>query len=87
MTVSTRYAPGQRVRITQQVPRLERAGGGPMVTSVEGTIVKYEQRKTGSWFAHAKDHKLWLDSLTIRKDDGEIAVINLDQYSSVEPIG
>lgn len=84
MTLSTRYTPGQRVRITQQVPRLERQGGGTMVTSVEGTVVTYEQRKTGSWYAHAKDHKLWLDSLTLKKDDGELVVVNLDQYSSVD---
>ena len=57
-----------------------------MVTSVEGTVVKYEQRKTGSWYAHAKDHKLWLDSLTLKKDDGELVVVNLDQYSSVDVI-
>lgn len=84
MTASTRYTPGQRVRITQQVPRLERRGGGTMVTSVEGTIQKFEQRKTGSWYAHSKDHKLWLESVTLKKDDGELVMVNLDQYSNVE---
>ncbi|MBX3382851.1 MAG: hypothetical protein KF864_05015 [Phycisphaeraceae bacterium] len=74
------YAPGQRVKVTQQVPRLS----GVMVTSVEGTVVKFEQVKTGSWYAHSKDHKLWMDRLVLRKDDGEIVVLNLDQYSAVE---
>lgn len=87
MTITTRYQPGQRVRITQQVLRADRPGGGTMATTVEGTIVKFEQRKTGSWFAHSKDHKLWLDSVTIKKDDGEIAVVNLDQHSHVELVG
>ena len=85
--VSDVYKPGQRVKVTQQVPRLDRAigpGGGTMSTTIEGTVVGLEQQKTGSWFAHSKDHKLWLDRLQLRKDDGEIVYVNLDQYSSVE---
>jgi hypothetical protein len=76
----SRYTPGMRVRVTQQNPRLT----GDLVTTVEGTIVRFGQQKTGSWFAHAKDGKLWLDRLELKKDDGELAVINLDQYSHVE---
>lgn len=72
--------PGERVRITQQVPRQR----GAMSISVEGTVVSYGQEKTGSWFAHSKDHKLWLDRVELRKDDGELVVCNLDQYSVVE---
>jgi len=53
---------------------------------VEGTIVGFEQQKTGSWFAHSKDHKLWLDRLQIRKDDGEIVFLNLDQYSVIDAL-
>lgn len=77
------YTSGQRVRVTQQLPRLGNAdptGAG----SVEGTVVEFTQQKTGSWFAHSKDHKLWLDRLVLRKDDGEVVHVNLDQYSSVE---
>lgn len=87
MTITARYTPGQRLRITQQVPRLEREGGGTLSTTIEGQVVKFEQRKTGSWFAHSKDHKLWLDSVTIRKNDGELVVVNLDHHSSVEVLG
>jgi hypothetical protein len=87
MTINTRYTPGQRLRITQQVPRQEREGGGTLSISIEGQVVKAEQRKTGSWFAHSKDHKLWLDSVTLRKDDGELVVVNLDQHSGVEVVG
>lgn len=75
-----RYLPGQRVRVTQQTPRLS----GSLSTFVEGTVIGSGQQKTGSWFAHSKDHKLWLDRLELRKDDGELVVVNLDQYSHVE---
>lgn len=75
------YTPGQRVRVIQQVPRLS----GSFATTVEGTVVKFEQQKTGSWYAHAKDDKLWLDRLELLKDDGETVVLNLDRNTRVEP--
>lgn len=74
--------PGTRVRITQQVPRLQ----GHLKTSVEGSVVRYEQSPTGSWYAHGKNDKLWLDRLILRRDDGEIVYLNLDQYSLVENV-
>jgi hypothetical protein len=83
---SQTYKPGQRVRVSQQVPRAERPGGGAMVTTVEGTVVGFEQQKTGSWYAHSRDHKLWMDRLELKKDDGEIVFLNLDQYSAVDVV-
>ena len=77
------FSPGQRVKITQQIPQRD---GDCWLTTVIGTIVKFEQKKTGSWFAHAKDDKLWLDRLTIRKDDGEISDLVLDRYTHVEVV-
>ena len=73
-------AVGDRVTVTQQV---QHKG---WTTSVTGTVQAAEQRKTGSWFAHAKDDRLWLDRLVLQKDDGEIVVCNLDRYSRVEPV-
>lgn len=74
------FEPGQRVAITQQIPQRDRV----WTTKVVGIVVRYEQRKTGSWYAHAKDDKLWLDRLVIKKEDGEIVVCNLDNYTHVE---
>lgn len=77
------FDPGTRVRVTQQVPRQAR-GGGVISAIVTGTVVRYEQQPTGSWYAHGKNDKLWLDRLVLRKDDGEIVYLNLDQFSLVE---
>lgn len=76
------FEPGMRVRILQQIPQREDS----WMTQLEGEVVSYEQRKTGSWFAHGKDDRLWLDRIEIRKDDGEVTVCNLDQYSRIEII-
>ncbi len=77
---TTAFAPGTRVRVTQQIPAVRRTAS----TTVEGTVVRYRQSKTGSWFAHGLHDKLWLDRLELRKDDGEVVVLNLDQYSVVQ---
>jgi hypothetical protein len=54
---------------------------------VEGTVVRWRQDRTGSWFAHGKDDKVWLDRLELRRDDGELVTLNLDQWSMIEPVG
>ncbi len=77
---SEAYKVGQRVAVTQQIPRKQAVWTG----RVEGQVVRTEQAKTGSWYAHAKDDKLWLDRLVIRKDDGEVVVCNLDGYTRVD---
>jgi hypothetical protein len=74
--------PGTRVRVTEQLPHRDRA----FTSVVEGVITQFRQAQTGSWFAHAKDDKLWLDRLELRLDDGELVVLNLDQYTVIETV-
>ena len=76
------YSVGQKVRVTQQIPRQS----GALSTTVDGTIQRFGQQKTGSWFAHSKDDKLWLDRLELKKHDGELVVLNLDQFSRIETV-
>lgn len=76
-----RFQPGQRVIVTQQIPQRDEA----WTNKVTGAVVRFEQAKTGSWYAHAKDDKLWLDRLILKKDDGEIIACILDTYSHIEP--
>lgn len=74
--------PGSRIRITQQIAK----GDGVWTTAVEGVVVAFGQAKTGSWFAHSKGDRLWLDRVELRRDDGEIVVCSLDQLSRIEVI-
>ncbi len=71
---------GSRVRVTQQLPQRDRG----WANTVEGVITRYQQAKTGSWFAHARDDQLWLDRLELRLDDGELVILILDQYTVIE---
>lgn len=75
-------APGTRIRVTQQMPQTHTVWS----TAVEGTVVRWRQARTGSWFAHGRHDKLWLDRLELRRPDGELVTLNLDQYSLIEPL-
>lgn len=80
--IENEIGPGRRVRIVQQIPQRDDV----WTTEIEGEVVSFQQAKTGSWFAHSKDDRLWLDRLELRLDDGEITIVNLDQFSHVELI-
>jgi len=74
---------GDRVRVRQRMM----FGLKPIETTVEGEVMRFGQQKTGSWFAHGSDDKLWLDRVELRKSDGELVMLNLDRNSVVEVVG
>src|ERR1041385_5472072 len=78
--IRNHLTPGSKVKVTQQIP----ARNYVWTNEIRGTVLEYRQKPTGSWYAHSQDDKLWLDRLTIQKDDGEITTLNLDDYSRVE---
>ncbi len=78
--IANQLKPGVRVAVTQQIA----ARNYTWTSEVAGTVVEYEQKQTGSWYAHSKNDKLWLDRLLIKKDDGELTTLNMDEYSHVE---
>jgi hypothetical protein len=80
LSVRNQLKPGAKVRVTQQIAARTYSWSTP----VTGTVVAFEQKPTGSWFAHSKNDKLWLDRLVLRKDDGEISTLNLDEFSHIE---
>jgi hypothetical protein len=79
-SIRKQLAPGTQIAVIQQIPHRDRV----WTNETRGTIVSYEQKQTGSWFAHSKDDKLWLDRLVIRKEDGEILTLNLDDYTHLQ---
>src|SRR3954449_12917391 len=78
--IRSHLLPGVKVKVIQQIAARDYAWS----SEVRGTVIDFCQRQTGSWFAHSKNDKLWLDRLTIRKDDGEITTLNLDDYTHID---
>jgi len=79
-SIRKQLLPGATVKVTQQIAARDHT----WTTVTLGTVESYLQKTTGSWYAHSKNDKLWLDRLRIRKADGEIITLNLDDYSVVE---
>jgi len=79
-SIRKQLQPGVKVVVTQQIPHMDRVWSN----KITGTIVTYAQRPTGSWYAHSKDDRLWLDRLILRKADGELTELNLDSYTHLE---
>lgn len=79
---TTEMTPGKRVRVKQRIDERE----GAWTTWVEGVVERVEERATGSWFAGGKRDKLWLQRLLLKKDDGELVLLNLDDGTQVESL-
>src|SRR5688572_17991521 len=75
-----KLTPGTRVHVRQQIAARDYS----WTADVRGTVVDYQQKTTGSWFAHSKNDKLWLDRLVLKKDDGEITTLNLDAFTHID---
>jgi hypothetical protein len=82
-TIRQRLVPGARVKVIQQIG----ARAYSWSSEIRGTVVSFGQKPTGSWYAHSKDDHLWLDRLTLKKEDGEITTLNLDTFSVVQMEG
>jgi hypothetical protein len=79
-SIRKQLVPGASVKIIQQIAARDYSWH----SETAGTIMEYQQQPTGSWYAHSKDDKLWLDRLTLRKSDGELITLNLDEFSVVK---
>jgi hypothetical protein len=81
-SLGSKLVPGTQVKVTQQIAARDRT----WTSDIRGTVVSYNQKQTGSWFAHSRGDRLWLDRLTLRLPDGEITSLILDEFSHIEII-
>ncbi len=77
---SLEIKPGQTIRIYQEIDRRE----GNWSNAVEGTVLEVGAEKTGSWHAHGRDDRLWLNRIRLKKADGELTTITIDQHTRCE---
>ncbi|MCG3177911.1 MAG: hypothetical protein BIFFINMI_00233 [Phycisphaerae bacterium] len=78
--LAEQLSPGTRVRVTQTL----RHQGGEHRAAVEGEVVSIRRDPTGSWFANSRRDKVWLDRVTIRKPDGELSDLVVDEQTQIE---
>ena len=76
------FPPGTPVRVRQVTARR----GGPIEVETVGVVNQWEVLPTGSWYAHGKNDKLWLVRLKLRKLDGEISLLVIDDGTSISKL-
>jgi len=78
----TMFEPGTPVCVRQECMRR----GKPLTIEVVGAVVSWEDKPTGSWYAEGKDDKLWLRRLQLKKVDGEIVWLVIDDSTHIARI-
>jgi|GEM_PF-351141 len=73
------FPEGTPVRVLQTTRRRDASYEAESV----GVVQAWETLATGSWFAHGKNDKLWLTRLRLRKADGEITLLVIDDATSI----
>ena len=77
--MESQFPPGTPVCVRQVVEhRIQ-----DIETEVVGVIEAWTDEPTGAWHAHGKQHKLWLKRLKLRKSDGELVVLVVDDGTSI----
>ena len=78
-TVEEMFPQGTPVRVVQITRRRDDSYRAESV----GVVEAWENRSTGSWYAHGKNDKLWLKRLKLRKADGELTLLVIDDATSI----
>jgi hypothetical protein len=76
------YQPGTRVRVTQHV----RVGHRRWLTHVEGVVVNEGKRPVGGIEMGGKASYCHQKTLQLRRDDGELTEIAVDEETQVQTI-
>ena len=91
MTSQSLFPPGTPVCVRQLVVRR----GEPLVAETIGVVEAWSEEPTGSWYAHGKEprsgpaaverpgRKLWLGRLRLRKVDGEVTLLVIDDATQI----
>ena len=73
--------PGDRVEVVHHV----KIGRSEHTTRTEGVVVEKDRRECGldSGFRRNHDDKYWFDHLLLKKDDGELTSVTMDEYTDM----
>ena len=76
---AAQFPPGTPVLIQQEIG----FRGRPQFSRIAGTVEAWDKLPTGSWHAHGKNDRLWLERVKLRKHDGEVTLIVIDDMTHI----
>ena len=74
--------PGDRVEITHEV----KVGFRNWNTLTIGTVVSKDRRRHSLHFNRNFDDKVYSDILILKRDDGELTTVTLDEFSDLRKV-
>jgi hypothetical protein len=74
--------PGDRVQVDHEV----KVGFRRWHTATVGTVVSTDRRRHGLHFRRNHDDKSYSDVLILRRDDGELTTVTLDEFSDLRKL-
>lgn len=69
--------PGDRVEIEHEI----KVGLKRWTTTTRGTVERTERRRHGLHFQRNRDDKVFSDLIVLKRDDGELTTVTLDEFS------
>jgi hypothetical protein len=74
--------PGDRVEVRHEV----KVGFREWTTTTIGTVVAKDRMRHSLHFRRNFDDKVYSDILILRRDDGELTTVTLDEFSEVRKV-
>ncbi|HEY2893822.1 MAG TPA: hypothetical protein VGJ16_06410 [Pirellulales bacterium] len=76
----TRLRPGDRVEIVHEV---KVGSSKTWKTTTVGTVVNTERRRQGLHFRRNLDDKVFADTIVLKRDDGELTSVTMDEFTEL----
>ncbi|MHB1036094.1 MAG: hypothetical protein ACYC35_04485 [Pirellulales bacterium] len=75
--------PGDVVEVVQTV----KVGMKVWTTAATGAVVRIERRRHGLHHRRAADDKVFSDLIVLRRGDGELTTVSMDENTKLERVG
>ncbi len=82
LEVYAQLRPGDLVELRHKV----KVGFNNWTTTTLGTVVRTERRRHGLHQQRKSDDKVFSDVIVLRRDDGELTTVTLDEFSDLRKV-
>ena len=72
--------PGYRIEVIHEV----KVGSKVWATRTAGTVEQVMRRRHGLHFRRNLDDKVFSDEVTLRRDDGSLSTLSIDEFTEVK---
>jgi hypothetical protein len=80
--IARRLPEGTPVLVIQRIHQTDTS----YAAETAGVIESWQEEPTGAWYAHGRKGKLWILRLRLRKADGELTTLTIDDQTRIYPL-